>query len=101
MATPVPLCTCVMKEGMHCLKAENGLGKQSRRWTLMFDVLPQDVTLDEAYARAAEAGLKRAKLQEDMRLNYRAIGSFFAACDPPADERGGAPGARWRPGRNC
>lgn len=80
-----PYCSCVTRKAKGWLEEARGPEQQSRLWTLMFDVLPDSVTTEEAYARAAEAGLSRRKLEEDMIVNYHAIDSFLIACVPAAD----------------
>lgn len=80
-----PYCNCVMGEAWRWATAEGGSVQQSRLWTIMFEVLPDSVTTDEAYARVEEAGLERGQFDDDMIENYRALDTFYAACVPPAD----------------
>lgn len=85
LAKAGPYCSCVTRKAKGWLEDARGREQQSRLWTLMFDVLPDSVTTEEAYARAAEAGLSRRRLEEDMIVNYHAIDTFLIECVPEAD----------------
>lgn len=81
-----PYCSCVSKAAKKWVgEAEDEKETQIRLWSLKNDLLPEDTTDEQLFARTSEAGIEDNEMTGALILNFYAIEDFYTDCAPKAE----------------
>ena len=81
-----PYCSCVSKAAKKWVgEAEDETETQIRLWSIKNDLLPQDTTDEQLFARTSEAGIENDEMTAALILNFYAIEDFYTGCAPKSD----------------
>ena len=73
-------CACGTKNIAAWVNGAEGVEQQTRLWSLKRNSLPESVTDEQVYARAAEAGVEENALKSLIIANYYTMDGFFQDC---------------------